>query len=77
LNASANNIIEYNNFIDNKPMNVFFTITDFSLSNQWNGNYWSRPRLFPKLVIGCIKKDMRYIPWINLDWHPAKKLYDI
>ncbi len=77
LNASANNIIKHNNFIDNKPMNAFFTITDFSLSNQWNGNYWSRPRIFPKLVIGCIKKDWIYIPWINFDWHPAKKPYDI
>jgi len=73
LNASANNIIEHNNFINNKPMDAFFTITDSSLSNQWNGNYWGRPRMFPKPVIGCIKKDMGYIPWVNFDWHPAKE----
>jgi parallel beta-helix repeat protein len=77
LNASANNIIENNNFIDNKPRNVFFTITDFSQSNQWNGNYWSRPRLFPKLVLGCIKNDFIYIPWVNIDLHPSKESYDI
>jgi len=77
LNASANNIIEHNNFIDNEPKNVFFTVTDFSQSNQWNGNYWSRPRIFPKLVLGCIKNDFIYIPWVNIDWHPVKQPYYI
>jgi parallel beta-helix repeat protein len=77
LNASANNIIEHNTLINNKPIDAFFTITDSSISNQWNGNYWGRSRMFPKPVIGCIKKDMKYIPWINFDWHPAEEPYDI
>jgi len=80
LNASANNVIEHNNFMNNDPMDAFFTITDSSLSNQWNSNYWGRSRMLPKPVIGYIKKDISYIPyipWFTFDWHPAKEPYKI
>ncbi len=82
LNASANNIIERNNLINNKPMNAFFTVTDSSISNQWDGNYWGYPRTIPKPVMGCIRlsmirMDMIGIPWLNFDWHPVQKPYDI
>ncbi len=80
LNASANNIIERNNFINNKPMNAFFTITDSSISNQWDGNYWGRPITVPKPVIGCIRPsivnmDMIGLPWFSIDRHPAQEPY--
>ena len=34
----------------------------------WNQNYWGSTRTFPKIIIG--KKGR--LPWINVDWHPAK-----
>ena len=82
LNASANNIIEHNNFINNKPIDAFFTITDSSISNQWNENYWGRPRMLPKPILGCIRlsmipMDMIGIPWFAIDWYPAKEPYEI
>ena len=77
LNASADNIIEHNNFINNKPANALFTVTDFFVSNQWDGNYWDHTRIFPKLIRGYIKNDIGYIPWFTFDWHPASEPYDI
>ncbi len=82
LNASKENIIKNNNFVNNKPINIFFTITDNSISNQWNGNYWNRPRYLPKPIIGCIRldkinKDMIGIPCLNFDLNPSKELIDI
>jgi hypothetical protein len=51
-------------------------------NNTWNNNYWGRPRLLPKLILGQIHInffliDQFYeydIPWFNVDWHPAKKI---
>ena len=59
------NIIKRNNF-DSNGVNVN---SYFSSLNTWNGNYWDRPRLFPKLILE--------FPRINFDWYPAKEPYDI
>jgi len=51
--------------------------------NIWYKNYWGRPRLFPKIIIGWIYYG-RYgdglpILWPNIkfDVRPAKEPYDI
>lgn len=78
LVGSVDNVISYNNFINNK-INAFFTDA-FSLDppflfgkSKWLGNYWDRPRFLPKPIFGI----MAMIPWFNVDWRPAGKLYDI
>ena len=59
------NVIKRNNF-DSNGINVN---SYFSSLNTWNGNYWDRPRLFPKPILE--------FPRINFDWYPAKEPYDI
>ena len=78
LVGSVDNVISYNNFINNK-INAFFTDA-FSLDppflfgkSKWLGNYWDRPRFLPKPIFGI----MAMIPWFNVDWRPAGKLYDV
>lgn len=80
LNESANNCIERNNFHHNKPLDAFFTISSSSLSNFWDGNYWSRPRVLPKLIPGYLRPNMDSligIPWFAIDWNPAQEPYEI
>ena len=81
LNASANNIVEHNNFINNTPLNAFFTIQDINSLNQWDENYWDNPNILLKPVIGCIRfqginRDMLGFPWLNFDWHPLAEPYE-
>ena len=63
--SSDLNVITRNNF-DSNLQNVYSL---FSALNTWNGNYWDRPRFFPKLILE--------FPRINFDWYPAKQPYDI
>jgi parallel beta-helix repeat protein len=72
LDRSSNNKIHRNNFINNVKCAYFFDCT----SNNWNGNYWDKPRLFPKIILGR-KIGIIWWPWFNFDWHPAKEPYDI
>jgi len=69
LEYSPLNKINCNNFYQN------IVDASFGLSawTNWNHNYWNRPRILPKPVIGITI----YIPWINFDWHPAQEPYDI
>lgn len=67
---SNHNEIWYNNFI-NITMPDWF---DTSFYNNWNKNYWEKPRLFPKLIFGKIGFTGK-IPWFNIDWHPLQKPY--
>lgn len=69
---SDNNFISNNMFKTNKKSAFFY-----DCKNQWNKNYWNRPRYVPKLILGLIPIDTIQIPWINIDWHPAKQPYDI
>jgi len=71
LEMTNKNEIFENNFLDNS-LSAFFIIS----SNQWQGNYWNRPRIFPKLIFGRIGRNF-LIPWLNIDWHPAREPYDI
>ncbi len=72
--GSINNIILKNNIFGNK-LNADF---ENSFLNRWRWNYWGRPRLLPKLILGTIDVgDRAFIYWFNIDWLPAKEPYDI
>jgi len=72
LNFSCNNIIFENIFYRNKR-NAFF----IESKNDWKQNFWNRPRILPKLIIGKIELRLITIPLIDMDWHPAFRPYDI
>jgi parallel beta-helix repeat protein len=63
------NRIEKNNFINNTKQASF---EDFA--NIWSKNYWGQPRLLPYPIFGIC---YLIIPWVQFDWHPAQKPYDI
>ncbi len=63
----------YNKILRNNIKNNELSANFQSVPNTWDKNYWGRPRLFPKIIFGTIL----FIPWINIDWNPAKEPYDI
>ena len=76
LNESAQNHIENNTFHKNKPCDAFFTVSSSSLTNYWNNNYWSHPRLLPKVIPGYLrpnKNSIAGIPWFAIDQNPAQE----
>jgi parallel beta-helix repeat protein len=83
LESTAAAAITQNTFLDNR---LFAGLQQNTLLNRWTGNYWGRPRVVPKIIPGIIliiwhPDPIHYkniiIPWINIDWHPALKPYDI
>jgi parallel beta-helix repeat protein len=73
LVASTNNTILANNFERNKRHALFENCT-----NTWDQNYWGRPRILPKLILGM--RNMRsqwFLPLVNIDWHPAREPNDV
>lgn len=73
--SSNDNKIEYNTF-QNNFRDVYFQDS----SNSWNHNYWSRPKVLPKLILGgkTIPPIGGYVlPWLEFDWHPAQEPYNI
>ena len=73
INMASNNDFHYNNFLKNEQHAYFHE----SSSNNWNHNYWNRPRLFPKIIIGETAGLPPFDIRINFDWRPAIKPYDI
>ena len=73
LNHSNKNVIQSNNFIKNKKSASFFSCEN----KTWNGNYWNRPRLFPKFIYGKTMIQNKETPWLNIDWNPAKEPYNV
>jgi len=71
LFESLNNTINNNNFI-HSIICAFF----ICCNNHWNGNYWHKPRIFPKPIIG-VMKEPGIKPALEFDWHPAQEPYDI
>ncbi len=76
LLSSANyNLIESNNFIENRIQASYKNCEE----NTWDENYWdnwigikinmSIFQKFPKIIFGILG--------INFDWHPAKEPYEI
>jgi len=55
LEYSYLNNIENNNFIRN-IFNAYFDgyYLDENRTNYWNGNFWNRPRLLPKIIYGTL-----------------------
>lgn len=63
---SCDNQITNNNFKDNNRSASFD-----SCKNIWKGNYWDRPRIIPKLIIGKYVIGKIMIPCVNFDKKPA------
>ncbi len=62
------NEIICNNFINNGEA----VYVDILGPNTFDGNYWGKPRLLPKMImLGG------WIPSLKVDWHPAQEPYDI
>jgi parallel beta-helix repeat protein len=73
---SKDNQIMNNNFLDNSRTAFFvhrLPIPDGGYNNTWRQNYWNEPRIAPKLIFGFIFP----FPWLNIDWRPALRPYDI
>jgi parallel beta-helix repeat protein len=71
--AHRNNIL-YNNFINNnnennQPLLILWN----SHLTIWRGNFWDRPLMRPKLIVGSISVGPLSVPWVNYDWQPAKE----
>ena len=76
LYVSKGNTILKNNLINNKRNAIFYSQP--SSLNHWDQNYWNRPRILPKLIFGRTSLIGKHeFPWINFDWRPALKPYDI
>ena len=73
LNNTYQNSISSNNLVKNK-INAYF---EYCNNLTWNGNYWNRPRLLSYPIFGKTTFKNYEIPWVNIDWHPALKPYDI
>jgi nitrous oxidase accessory protein NosD len=65
--------ISYNNFMNNKLDALF----EISFLIRWYGNYWEKPLFRPKIIVGLFWFGYIEWPWINFDFHPARKPYDI
>jgi len=74
LRNSNNTIITSNNFIKNINCRSAFFFNSYG--NDWNGNYWGRPRVLPKCISGKRGED-RLTPTVVFDWFPAQEPYDI
>jgi len=81
LDYAYGNKIVGNNFIDNKVYVYLFGASDTlrKPKNIWINNFWGRPRMSPKLILGIdmipFPKSGDIIFWIPIlviqfDWHP-------
>jgi parallel beta-helix repeat protein len=65
-------LIEKNNFIDNKQ-EIFIYKTKFCFLRR---NFWNESRNKPKIIY--VKRGIfGFIPWIEIDWFPARQPFDI
>jgi len=83
--GGKDNIIEKNNFIENKR-HAYISGYNLLWKNTWDSNYWDNwiglkiklpiVQKLPKAIFG-FRGIIGLIPWINLDWNPAQEPYDI
>ncbi len=81
IEGSSINFILKNNFLYNEKDAFFID----SFRNRWRQNYWDESLVLPKLIIGEIyfviplsfRPFIIHGPWLNIDWRPALKPYDI
>ena len=87
-NITSDNQIIQNNFFGNLRFAVVFNEVGYlkeSRGNTFDENYWNKPRLLPKPLIG--RKDLFKLEelynfpiaflFMKFDFHPAKEPYDI
>ena len=74
IDASGKNLIEKNNFINNDQQAYFNQELGFTAGNRWMQNYWGQPRLLPYPIRGIV---FLVIPWVQFDWRPALRPYNI
>ena len=82
--SSRNNWILKNNFFKNNldAYHIDYGLCRLSDFNKWDSNYWEKPRIFPKIVIGNIVLLLgpdiyKGFTCINFDWNPAQEPYYI
>ena len=77
LILSNSTTIKFNNFIKNN-ISAFF---ENSSLNRWKQNYWDdHSGFWPKCIRGLMRIPWNktiVIHWMNIDWFPAKKPYEI
>jgi parallel beta-helix repeat protein len=72
LVSSTNNTLLSNNFLGNRRHALFE-----NCSNTWNRNYWGRPRVLPKIILGVQSGDAaKPLLLFDIDWRPALGPYD-
>jgi len=69
LLESSDNTIVCNSFMSNKIRSRKASFID--CLNTWDGNYWGRMRLFPKVIFGKRTLNGLSVPAFQIDWHPA------
>lgn len=85
---NQDNVISRNNLRNNTNRNACFVEhKGFSGKNIWKNNYWGKPRIFPKPILGLKQTRFYYptpfgalwffIPWFRFDWRPAQQPYNI
>jgi len=53
------------------------SIRDIRSTIKWDGNYWNKPRSFPKPILGELPPALIIpTPWFQFDWHPAQEPYN-
>jgi len=77
LKNSSDNDIIYNRFIKtefNLLYNKYTAAMFFYINgNHWEGNYWFKPRVLPKIIIGKIGEDkLRFA--FEFDRKPARSI---
>ncbi len=75
IENSIFNEIHHNNILKKTESAEFIN----GFKNNWDENFWYKPRFFPKPITGFyyVNNLKRFIPLITFDWHPAKEPYDI
>ena len=72
LFRSSDNNITYNNFLKSTICS-FFTCCE----NNWDSNFWNRPRILPKSIFGIKKEFIFFAPTIEYDWNPLYEPYNL
>ena len=74
LEDSSQTFVSMNTFMKNIVHARFYNT---QLPTHWDQNYWGRPRILPKPIIGIKEINHIFPRFIEFDWHPAKEPYDI
>jgi parallel beta-helix repeat protein len=76
--CSSKILISQNNIIRNIIQATFILDRDEYPYAIWDGNYWNRPRIFPKPIIGRVWKYFQFTEFrLKFDDNPAFRPYDI